>query len=261
MHNVQGFAFWFPPVGLFAAALAVLGAVVSVIEFKGWRRVLFALVFVFLGLGEGLSIIRADSDHKKEVTDLNKALDRVQATLTATQIQSAADMGFLKGRLASAIAPDIGRLGAAIAKENARMIELQTKTLSTRDLSDSAIRLAQKMREFERSWKVQEQLAEEQLWNAQIGAKTPEERVQLRNQETAFYIQSHANKETTFRSQFLGQAIYLRDQILNRLGNPAMTMQDHAKTLAFEGVLAGPTPISDAADYLEQLARRLSPKP
>lgn len=258
--HISALAIWFPPVGLFGATLAVLGAVVSIVEFKGWRRVLLASLFVLLGVGEAISIIRADSDHKEEVSGLNKALDRVQATLTATQIQSAADMGFLKGRLASGIGPDIGRLGAEIARENAKMIQQQTKTLSAKELSDSAINLAQKMREFERTWKVQEQLAEEQLWNAQVAAKTPEEKVGLRNQETAFYIQSHANEEAAFRTQLLGQAIYLRDQLLMRLGNPTIRMEDRGKTLAFDGFLAGPTPISDAADYLEQLARQLSPK-
>ncbi len=251
---------WFPPVGLFAAALAVLGAVVSIIEFKGWRRVLFASLFVAMGIGEAISIFKADSDHKEEVRGLNRALDGVEATLIATQIQSAADMGFLKGRLASGIGPDISRLGVEIARENAKMIAQQSKTFSAKELSNSAINLAQKMREFERAWRVQERLAEEQLWNAQIAAKTPEEKVQLRNQKTAFYIQSHANEEAAFRNQLLGQAIYLRDQLLMRLGNPAITTQDRSRTLAFDGFLAGPAPISDAADYLEQLARQLSPK-
>ncbi|MBZ5528647.1 MAG: hypothetical protein LAN71_12180 [Acidobacteriia bacterium] len=253
-------AIWFPPVGLSAAALAVLGAVVSIIGFKGWRRVLFASLFVLLGVGEAMSIIKADSDHKEEIRGLNRALDGVQATLTATQIQSAADMGFLKGRLASGIGPDIGRLGAEIARENAKMIQQLSKTVSAKELSNSAINLAQKMREFERAWRVQERLGEEQLWNAQIAAKTPDEKVKLRNQQTAFYIQSHANEEAAFRSQLLGQAIYLRDQLLMRLGNPAITTQNRIKELAFDGMLAGPSPISDAADYLEQLARQLSPR-
>jgi len=253
-------AIWFPPVGLFAAILAVLGAAVSIAEFKGWRRVLYALLFVLLGIGEAISIIRADSDHRDEMRrGLNRALDRVQATLIATQIQSAADMGFLKGRLASGIGPDIGRLGAEIARENAKMIQQQSKTLSGRELSNSAVSLAQKMREFERAWQVQEQLEEEQLWNAQIAAKTPDEKVKLRNQETAFYIQSHANEETAFRNQLLGQAIYLRDQLLMRLGNPTITPEDRMRSLAFDGMLAGPSPISDAADYLERLARQVSP--
>jgi hypothetical protein len=257
---MQVLAIWFPPVGLFAAVLAVLGAVVSIVEFKGWRRVLFASLFILLGTGEAISIIKADSDHKEEIRGLNRALDGVQATLTATQIQSAADMGFLKGRLASGVGPDIGRLGAEIARENAKMIQEQSKSLSAKELSDSAIILAQKMREFERAWRVQEQLGEEQLWNAQVMANTPDERLKLRNQATALYIQSHANEEAAFRSQLLGQAIYLRDQLLMRLGNPAMTPQDRIKSLAFDGMLAGPAPISDAADYLEQLARQLSPR-
>jgi len=150
-------AIWFPPVGLFGAALAVLGAVVSIIEFTGWRRILFASLFVCLGLGEGGSILEADSEHKNEIGALTKALDRVQVTLTSTQLQSAADMGYLKGRLDAAInakPPDIARLGAEIAKENAKMIQQQVKTMSNKELSASAINLARKMREFEHTWRV-----------------------------------------------------------------------------------------------------------
>src|SRR2546425_1060100 len=146
------FAIWFPPVGLFGLALAVLGAFVSILGFNGWKRIVFASLFVLMGTGEGISIIHADSEHKQEVEGLNRAVEKVQAMLTATQIQNAADMGFLKGRLASGTGPDISRLGMEIARENAKMIERQSKALSAKELSESAIRLAQKMREFENSW-------------------------------------------------------------------------------------------------------------
>jgi hypothetical protein len=108
---------------------------------------------------------------------------------------------------------------------------------------------------------VQERTTEDQLWNAQIAAKTPEDKEKLWEQSTLFLTQSHQNEETAFRNQLLGEAIYLRDQLLIRLGTVASSSpQDRIKTLAFDGFLAGPSPISDAADYLEQLARQLSPQ-
>jgi len=100
----------------------------------------------------------------------------------------------------------------------------------------------------------------DKLWNPQTGVvKTPEERINTMNQQSALFLQFHANEDTAFRNELLGQAVYARDSLLARLGNPVPTAQEHMKMLAFDGILAGPSPISDAADYLEQLARRLSP--
>lgn len=71
---------WFPsfPVGLFSALLAVLGAIVSIAEYKGWRRWAMASVFLLLGLGEVLAILKADKIHDTEVTQLKGALETIR---------------------------------------------------------------------------------------------------------------------------------------------------------------------------------------
>jgi len=71
---------WFPsiPVGLFALLLAVLGAAVSVKEFTGWRRWAMASVFLLLGAGEMLAILKADKVHEGEVSELKQKLENIE---------------------------------------------------------------------------------------------------------------------------------------------------------------------------------------
>ncbi|MGC2695688.1 MAG: DUF308 domain-containing protein [Candidatus Angelobacter sp.] len=69
------------------------------------------------------------------------------------------------------------------------------------------------------------------------------------------------SSETTldFRSNYLGEAIYLRDEMSKRL--PSLPSTDYRNTTIFMGALAGPYfGILDGADYMEQLARRLCPE-
>jgi hypothetical protein len=71
---------WFPsiPVGLFAVVLAVLGAIVSIIEFQGWRRWAMASLFILLGAGEVLAILKADALHDNEVSQLRIDLEAIK---------------------------------------------------------------------------------------------------------------------------------------------------------------------------------------
>lgn len=84
---------WFPPVGLFGAALAVFGALVSILEFKGWRRIFFASLFIILGIGEGIAIFEADADHKTEIERLQGSIEDLkknqqQTSVSVTQANS-----------------------------------------------------------------------------------------------------------------------------------------------------------------------------
>jgi len=71
---------WFPniPVGIFAAALAVLGAIVSILETKGLKRILWASCFLLLGAGEILVIVKAEASHAAEVEGLKEQLTKIQ---------------------------------------------------------------------------------------------------------------------------------------------------------------------------------------
>lgn len=62
-------AMWFPSVGMFSVVLASIGAIVSVLAFTGWKRIFFALIFTLLGIGELMSIHKADKAHETEISN------------------------------------------------------------------------------------------------------------------------------------------------------------------------------------------------
>lgn len=88
---------------------------------------------------------------------------------------------------------------------------------------------------------------------------SPEQRQTEWNAYTARMLSQSAEAQAQFRSQFLPQALALREAISTRVGILQPYSSD-PKTVALDyGMLAGVSPISDAADYLESLARRLPP--
>ncbi len=79
------------------------------------------------------------------------------------------------------------------------------------------------------------------------------------NAKTATMFSQSAEAQSQFRSQFLPQALALREIMSKRLGILQPCPSDR-KTVALDfGMLAGASPVSDAADYLEGLARQLPP--
>jgi hypothetical protein len=88
---------------------------------------------------------------------------------------------------------------------------------------------------------------------------TREQRHAAWTEQTTRMLTRSAEEQTQFRIQFLPQALALREAMLNRLGiMPPYPPQPRVVALDF-GMLAGVSPISDAANYLEELARRLPP--
>jgi hypothetical protein len=80
-----------------------------------------------------------------------------------------------------------------------------------------------------------------------------------RNVETARMLERSTEVQTQFRSQLLPQALALREILSNRIGiSQPYPLIPNNVALDY-GILAGPSPISNAANYLEQLARQLPP--
>ncbi|MGA8598650.1 MAG: hypothetical protein WB676_28360, partial [Bryobacteraceae bacterium] len=93
--------------------------------------------------------------------------------------------------------------------------------------------------------------------------KQLEQQASLRgNQGIESYESINEREKLDFRNQFLGQAEAYREQLETRLNVSAGSLSpcDSSTLIAFQGFLAGVSPISDAADYLEKLARTLSPQ-
>jgi hypothetical protein len=98
-------AAWLPPVGVCGIALAVLGAILSVTQFKGWKKLFFPALFLFLGAGEGASIYRAEKDHNREVGALTDSIKGLKDANDKGQKQIddlTGKVGDLQGELSTA---------------------------------------------------------------------------------------------------------------------------------------------------------------
>jgi len=119
----------------------------------------------------------------------------------------------------------------------------ESKRLSDIQLAEAAFSLAPEMRGLENQYKIRFDglISQKMEWADQTRALTD----------------LHHQENLEFRNKYLGKAVYLRDEMERRLYYTRS--QEESQLIAFDGGIAGPTPISDAADYLEKLARRLAP--
>ena len=105
----------------------------------------------------------------------------------------------------------------------------------------------------------------EQLTNQQMDAmraaryKTEEEKNQIWQKYTILDTQQRNKEQYEFMTTILGEAIYLKDELLRRLPSEPKPNKDDYPFHVFEGSLAGPYPEEGAAGYLESLARKLCP--
>ena len=66
--------------------------------------------------------------------------------------------------------------------------------------------------------------------------------------------------EQIYRSSIMADAAYARRELLSRIGGDGFLQpREKGKSIAIDGIMAGPDPIGESADYLEALVRRLSP--
>jgi len=231
----------------------------KVIEDKRRRNMYRGAFFILVFLGIAFTWLvewRSDISHAVEIKESREALGKLQSTLTANQIENASALGYLKGKLDQPRQPaDFSALGDAIARSNAQLIANEQKRISDKDLSAHAIDFAKRMRAFETAMKSAE--------DAQIYPPANLSSAQLQDfykNRGAAMAAFYERATEQFRSQFLGEAVNLRNQMEQRLKDKGQPLPPHEayKMIAFDCALAGPSPISDAADYLEALARRLT---
>jgi len=69
------------------------------------------------------------------------------------------------------------------------------------------------------------------------------------------------NAETSEARRELGEVLFLRDELYARVpGEKQRIEKEHQPWIVFfDGSLAGPSPLSDAAAYLESIARKICP--
>jgi hypothetical protein len=234
----------------------------KVVENKRWRAMYrggFVVLF-FLGVvGTWIFEWRSDASHAQEVYENKDAISRLNARLQATQLQSANDMGYLKGRFddaASRPQPDAAQLCRSIIASNTEVVRAQAKKETTTELKKEATQIAQEMRVFESQYKQRSNSLSYSPISPPNATRAQE--IEAFDKRVLADQQLHEQERLEFGNRFLARARALRDEMILKIGyDPVGTGIARSQLIAFDGILAGPNPISDAADYLELLASKL----
>ncbi len=251
------------PVGLFSTVMAILGAIVAIIEFKGLARVALASAFVLLGAGEIVMIVKADKAHIEEVKAQHEDVERLRDDLRRGETARQVDVAKLSTRLEdyaqlAQFAPAIMKLAETSAEYSKKQYE--TKVTSNMQLRAFTADVVKRMRDAEREHSLRQEAIRNKYQSQWHQGMTEAERSRLWSAETTEEAQESTNYDYSFRANILGDAIYARDELLKKLGpQPELPPMERANLIVFRGMLAGAYPVSGAATYLEQLAKKLSP--
>jgi len=241
--------------------LSVLGAIMSTIETKPKLKKWIWILFLSVGIaGSAVTYWQQSSErisHDNEVKGFKESLSALQIQLQVNEVRSASDLSYLKGQLDTFIKigskqfTQLEKIDTSITEA----IKKKTEQFTNEQLSNAAISLAEKMRNFEMQ-NQQERTDREKKWRILPKATKEEEtkRFQERLAEEDKYMAKYVAE---FKNRFLGEAVYLKDELLKRL--PQEPKPKQFQVVAFDGYLVGPYPVSEAANYLELLARKLSP--
>jgi hypothetical protein len=130
----------------------------------------------------------------------------------------------------------------------------QLKTLPPAELRDETLQLATEMKSFE-AVTVRE-FVTTLASPPPVQAVTEAERDEALDRESKTLMERDLLTARTYRERFYRPARALRDELRKRLGIRNTNREPELPALD-DGVLAGPKPITEAANYLAALARRL----
>lgn len=232
-------------------------------SFKGWLRIGLASAFLLLGAGEIVMIVKADRAHVAEVDAQHNDLEHLRDELRKAETARQVDVAKLSTRLEdyaqlAQFAPAIMKLAETSAEYSRKQYE--TKVTSNQQLRHFTADVVKRMREAERDHTLRQQAIRDKYRAQWHSGMTEAERSQLFNAETQESMQEEANYQYSFKANILGDAVYARDELLKKLGpQPELPPVSAPNLIVFRGILAGAYPVSGAAGYLEQLAKKLAP--
>jgi hypothetical protein len=241
------------------AVLALLGIYVSLKPPPKEQYSIFIAVFIFvalIGISAGIGL-QLDSkrekenqqrEHKGEMVKINDEL--LQSQLSRERLQGKFD----------AVVLLIGKSGDRMASAVLKLAESssQVTAATNKQICTNTMDIVKRMHSFARNRKNKSNHLINKEMNESRNANTEQERKQLWQQHTAQLTQLWNDEQYEFRSTILGEALYLKDELLKRLPSepkPGNRYPFHV----FEGSLAGNYPEEEVADYLEGLSRKLCP--
>lgn len=205
---------------------------------------------------------RATRSQASAAADQNAAIERIRSELLRSEAGRQADNVLLRAKLEAAhdanrqlaeFAPAILSLAKTSAEHTRRLYE--TKVASNDDLRARTRTVVARMLALEAKYQVSRDSI---AFSPRPTSATEEDRHRRWDAMTAAYIKASFERDLEFRSTIHADAVWVREELVKRVGEntgeagPTSFVFDH-------GALAGAAPLSEAATYLEILARKLSP--
>jgi hypothetical protein len=253
------------------ALLIIVTAVLADKASEKQRKLLWT-AFILLVLGQAALLIYTRKTGEREsqnreqalngkIDSTQKTLDKAQETLNNSLLAQERMTGRLEG-----IAMLVGKIGDTSSVGMKQLVGAINKmadtgrvgTLTKKQLCERALELSKKMRDFgEKNYStdINTIIAQQQEMRA---AKTREEQQAVWDRQRQADMQQYMDSELEFRTNYVAEAIYLRDEIAKRL--PSVPQPSGPESAVFKGISGGSWGVFGGADYLERLAKTLCPK-
>lgn len=194
---------------------------------------------------------------KTQQEEFNSKLKEIGGNL----LQSQLSQEFVKGQL-NAMTLVVGQIAKAVSdpgiKQMATAMEKMAQSSSptimvaNKQICSNTMDLVKRMQKFQYDWNQ----ALDKLYGNPMARR---DQGGQHNQEFDLQFRQLASRrEHEFKNNLLGEAVYLRNELLKRL--PPQPEVKPWEAMVFEGRLSGPSPVGDAAIYLETLSRKLCPQ-
>lgn len=215
--------------GFVQGATAMWGGIVSARSLPAGRERTVHVAFFVVLFCVGMSLIvwsggRAyhaqeanDKAQKKLQADLDAARGKLDQSLLAQEYMKGQlnSIGIIMGKLGDSGSPALKQLASAV--EHMAQSNAQATAATNKQLCANTMDLIKRMHEFEYKRRLDAGQFIDRQMNAMRAARTEEEQRQVWQRETQELMQRSAYEQYEFRTSLLGEAIYLKDELLKRL--------------------------------------------
>lgn len=170
-------------------------------------------------------------------------------------------VAFLLSRAGTLVIMFIGLvwLAVLIVKPEKRLAAEDLRRLDAKQLRTYTAQLTQNLREIEADQMVRNRDRSRSWFPIHESAKTEAEGREVWEAEQADYIAKMEEQQRNYLTRFHGDVMALYDELRERVGDIGIlhSVPHSIPILLTTGMLAGPHPIREAADYLDRMALRL----
>lgn len=147
-------------------------------------------------------------------------------------------------------------LGYLVLHPEKRLAAADLRQLNAKRLRNYTVDLTQKLRQFEAEESQRERLLSDQERHVMASAPSDQEKQKLWDENASKLTARRQARDTAYRTRFHADTMAVYDALKERVGDIENEPRGIPVVLRV-GMLAGPYPIQEAADYLDRLARLL----